>query len=142
MSPVPARVKRAVYRRAGERCEYCLLAETLLHPDHVTPRAAWGDRPGYDDAENLAAACLHCNSIKAGHTDALDPLTGRRVRLFDPRRDVWAEHFRWTPDFLRIVPLTPIGRATVQRLKLNRPVYLRHRRLLRAAARGGGDPWP
>jgi hypothetical protein len=37
---------------------------------------------------------------------------------------------------------TPIGRATVTRLRLNRELYQEQRRLLRAAMQAGGPPWP
>jgi hypothetical protein len=57
-------------------------------------------------------------------------------------RDRWDEHFAWANDYLRIDGLTPVGRATVARLKLNRPVYRRQRALLRMAMRGGGATWP
>jgi hypothetical protein len=64
------------------------------------------------------------------------------VRLFNPRTDAWSEHFAWTGGFTEIVGTTPVGRATVWRLRLNRPVYKRHRRLLLAATRGGFHTWP
>jgi hypothetical protein len=49
-----------------------------------------------------------------------DPLTGRRAPLFNPRRDTWEEHFRWSNDLLQIIGLTPTGRATEARLRFNR----------------------
>ena len=51
------------------------------------------------------------------------------VRLFDPRRQVWQEHFRWTEQGDQIVGLTPTGRATVTALQLNRPSLVKARRL-------------
>jgi len=44
------------------------------------------------------------------------------VRLFNPRRPDWSKHFRWVDGGLKIEGLTPTGRATVVRLKLNRAV--------------------
>ncbi|WNZ24154.1 mitochondrial large ribosomal subunit protein uL30m [Leptolyngbya sp. NK1-12] len=32
----------------------------------------------------------------------------------------WSEHFAWSEDTTLIIGLTPIGRATVQTLRLNR----------------------
>jgi hypothetical protein len=49
----------------------------------------------------------------------LDPMTGRRVRLFDPRRQCWSDHFAWGKDPARIVGKTPCGRATAEALQLN-----------------------
>jgi hypothetical protein len=39
------------------------------------------------------------------------------VPLFNPRAQVWAEHFSW--DGAIILPLTPEGRVTVKILRLN-----------------------
>jgi hypothetical protein len=139
---LPAATRRLVRERAANRCEYCQLTEFVFHPDHIVPRSRWPSGPGLHDPANLAWACLHCNSIKQDHTTGLDPLTGLEERLFNPRTDAWSEHFAWTGGFTEIVGTTAIGRATVWRLKLNRPVYKRHRRLLLAAARGGFRAWP
>jgi len=40
------------------------------------------------------------------------------VPLFNPRQQRWSEHFGWSEDGLRIVGLTPIGRATAVALQL------------------------
>ena len=52
-------------------------------------------------------------------TTAIDPETGQIVPLFNPRTQVWSEHFRWTDDSLRIAGLTSSGRATVSALHLS-----------------------
>ncbi|HQE92523.1 MAG TPA: hypothetical protein PLH19_09455 [Anaerolineae bacterium] len=39
--------------------------------------------------------------------------------LFNPREQVWTEHFHWIDNGLRIEGLTPTGRATVQLLHLD-----------------------
>jgi hypothetical protein len=39
------------------------------------------------------------------------------VRLFDPRRDRWSEHFKF--DGSRIVGLTAVGRTTARVLQMN-----------------------
>jgi hypothetical protein len=46
-------------------------------------------------------------------------VTGQRVRLFDPRRQQWAEHFIWSQEGTQIFGQTPCGRATVTALQLN-----------------------
>jgi hypothetical protein len=56
--------------------------------------------------------------------------------LFNPRTQVWAEHFHW--DGEQIVALTAIGRATVDALALNRPLILAIRQ--EEAARGRHPP--
>ena len=42
------------------------------------------------------------------------------MRLFHPRRNTWSDHFQWSDDFAYIIGITPIGRATVACLHLNR----------------------
>jgi hypothetical protein len=54
--------------------------------------------------------------------------TGQFCRLFNPRVDRWAEHFRW--DGLEIRGITPIGRVTVQLLAMNSEQQLAARRML------------
>lgn len=129
----PSAVQRAaVERRAGYRCEYCRIVGWELQVDHVIPRSS---RRGLDrvvgrtgDPANLAAACAHCNRLKGDFTTGRDPLSGREVRLFNPRSDVWEEHFAWSDDYLRLLPLTAIGGATIARLRMNDPVLVRQRR--------------
>lgn len=53
--------------------------------------------------------------------------TGQDVPLFNPRQDKWSDHFIWSADGLHIIPLTAIGRATVELLDLNRERVLRIR---------------
>ncbi len=115
-----------VAQRAGSRCEYCGLSqegqEARFHVDHVVPVT----RGGATVEENLALACVSCSLRKAAKQHALDPQTGTQATLFNPRVDSWAEHFRW--DGVRILGLTPTGRATVEALKMNRPLILAIRR--------------
>jgi len=51
------------------------------------------------------------------------------VRLFNPRHQVWLEHFQWTDAGDRIIDLTPTGRATVAALNLNRVSLMKARKL-------------
>ena len=120
MSDIPAALRDAVVLRAGNRCEYCLLAqsgqEATFHIDHVVPRAAGGPT----EAGNLALACVSCSLRKWARLTAPDPDTGKYTALFSPRAQVWAEHFRWAGAV--VVPLTPTGRATAAALAMNRPL--------------------
>jgi hypothetical protein len=119
MSDVTGRLREEVKLRAGNRCEYCRLSqlgqEATFHMDHVIPRAAAGPT-------NLALACVSCSLRKSARQSALDPDSGDEVPLFNPRTQIWAEHFRW--DGERIVARTPTGRATMAALALNRSVIL------------------
>jgi hypothetical protein len=112
-----------------------------------TPDTQSGDQSGdqrgdLDNPENLAAACAHCNRLKGDFTTGRDPLSGREVRLFHPRGDAWDEHFTWSNDYLRVLPLTAVGGATIARLRMNDPILIRQRRLLRRAMAAGAPPWP
>jgi hypothetical protein len=122
MSDVPARLHRLVLQRAGARCEYCGLSqegqEASFHVDHVMPTVAGG----LTREDNLALACVSCFLRKEARRSAVDPLTGRKVALFHPRCQRWRDHFRWTG--VRVLGLTPTGRATVSALRMNRPLIL------------------
>ena len=78
---------------------------------------------------NLAYAC-GCNLYKGSKTHARDPETGRRVPLFNPRRQRWTRHLSWSDDLLSIIGRTLTGRATVEALNLNRPELVNLRRVL------------
>ena len=49
----------------------------------------------------------------------VDPATGTREPLFNPRTQRWGDHFAWSPDGLRIIGRTAIGRATIALLRLD-----------------------
>jgi hypothetical protein len=108
--------------RAGNRCEYCQLAqagqEAAFHVDHVAPKVAGGATI----SSNLALACVPCSLRKGAKQVAADPDTGQEVLLFNPRTQIWVEHFRWQGE--TIVPLTATGRATVAALAMNRPLIV------------------
>jgi len=122
MSGIPARLHRLVVQRAGGRCEYCGLSqagqEATFHVDHIVPKA---DR-GPTRADNLALACVSCSLRKEARRSAIDPVSGRKIALFHPRRQRWRDHFRWAG--VRILGLTPTGRATLSALRMNRPLIL------------------
>jgi hypothetical protein len=67
--------------------------------------------------ENLALACIHCNRFKGPNLAGIDPNRGEIVRLFNPRRDIWSEHFEWSGPELKA--LTSIGRVTIEVLSIN-----------------------
>lgn len=122
MSDIPALLRNRIVLRAGDRCEYCGLAqvgqEAAFHVDHVVPRVAGGAT----ELDNLALACVSCSLRKWARRSAPDPETGEDVPLFSPRHQAWGDHFRW--EGAEVVPLTPTGRATVAALAMNRPLAL------------------
>ncbi|MEM8806039.1 MAG: hypothetical protein AAGF01_08435 [Cyanobacteria bacterium P01_G01_bin.38] len=60
----------------------------------------------------------------------MDPVTQAMVALYHPRQQIWTEQFAWNEDYSKILGLTSIGRATVEKLKLNRPGLVNLRRIL------------
>ena len=93
---VPVAIGRRVRQQARHRCGYCLCSEVLLGMpmefDHLIPQAAGGTT----HEENLWLACRRCNTYKGTQTDACDPQSGTRVTLFNPRQQVWIDHFAWS----------------------------------------------
>ena len=116
---IPAAVERRVHAVARDRCGYCLSPQHLvmarLEIEHIIPRA----KGGSDDESNLWLACPICNRHKSDKTTGIDPESGTTVPLFNPRAQAWTDHFCWSEDGLRILGLTPVGRATVDALHLS-----------------------
>ena len=117
----------AARARAADRCQYCLMHQSLqgaaFHTEHIVPRA----KGGVTELSNLALACPSCNLRKADRCSATDPVSGARVPLFHPVQQVWTDHFRFNGH--QIEGLTPVGRATALVLGFNDA----RRRRIRAA---------
>jgi HNH endonuclease len=138
MSDVTPELRAVVVQRASNRCEYCGLSqlgqEAAFHVDHVVPRAAGGSTV----EGNLALACVSCSLRKWAKQSAADPQTGDDTPLFNPRTQVWSEHFRWDGDL--VVALTATGRATMEALAMNRPMIVAIRQ--EESLRGRHPPEP
>lgn len=124
---VSSSLRQFVRQRASGCCEYCQMPqefdEATFQVDHI--RA--GKHQGPTVADNLAWACFPCNNHKgpnvAGYaeTDEIQP-------LFNPRQDVWDEHFEWNGP--ELVDRTPKGAATINVLAINLPDRVAFRREL------------
>lgn len=125
---IPAALRRPVIARASGRCEYCLIrpdATLFTHEaDHIIARK----HGGITTADNLALACYYCNRYKGTDVGSFDPETGKFVLLFNPRTQVWDDHFAL--DGAHIVALTPEGRVTVALLQLNHHDRVQERQIL------------
>jgi len=123
-------LRREVAERAGHCCEYCLIhadhAGFRLQVDHIIGRKHGGS----EATENLAYACVLCNRRKGSDVASVAGDGGEIVRLFHPRRDRWAEHFRL--DGYLILALSDIGVATAELLRFNVPERLAERGLLQS----------
>ena len=129
MSSISETVRQQVFDRANHRCEYCGTSRRLIGMplviDHIIPQA----RGGSDSQDNLAAACYRCNEFKGAKTDSIDPTSGLLVPLFNPRIQIWKEHFAWANGGTHIIGLTPIGRSTVVALRVNNEYVVESRAL-------------
>lgn len=134
-SYVGAELRRAVVERAGETCEYCLIHEddTFFgcEVDHIISEKHGGPT----DPGNLALACFVCNRRKGSDIGSILPETGAFTRFFNPRTDIWAEHFALADDTLTIEPRTGIGAATARILGFNDPERQMEREALHAVGR-------
>ncbi len=95
--------------------------------DHVIAR----QHRGSDHPSNLALACVRCNLAKGPNIASLDPTNGVLTRLFHPRSDLWADHFR--VDGPTLVGRSPEGRTTAELLAVNQPLRIRARQAMVAA---------
>lgn len=130
MTKVSAKLRREVIKRAKGFCEYCLsnsiFSDSPFDVEHILPSATGGATL----FENLALSCHGCNLHKSSKIEGFDVISEETVRLFHPRIDSWNENFVWAEDFSVIVGLTPIGRVTVESLKLNRKGLINQRKML------------
>jgi hypothetical protein len=110
-----------VYDRAHGCCEYCQTCEVntgqTMQVDHIDP-------DGNDDLANLCLACWNCNNHKRQAVTARDPETNQPAPLFNPRMQSWEDHFQWIEGATLVQGQTPTGRATIERLKMNRPTVV------------------
>jgi hypothetical protein len=86
----------------------------VFHINHIVPKSKGGPT---EDA-NLALQCPYCSLHKSDKLNATDPSSGDPVPLFHPIRQRWSEHFALDPDGT-CRGLTPIGRGTVEALRMN-----------------------
>lgn len=125
-------LEHLVSERAGQRCEFCRMHQSLqgatFHLEHVLPKS----RGGITTLENLAWACPSCNLHKASRVTLIVPGTAEVVPLFNPRINLWPEHFRWNR--YEIEPLSSIATALIAAFDLNHE----RRQRIRKAEEGFG----
>lgn len=119
-----------VVERAKGCCEYCRSQERYspdpFSVEHVIPLS----KGGPNKLDNLAFACQGCNNRKYINVEALDSVSQSIVPLFHPRQHIWMERFAWSDDGAFVLGLSPIGRATIEKLQLNRSGLVNLRRVL------------
>ena len=126
---ISAALRREVTDRAGGCCEYCRVSVQDRAIDFAIDHVIAEKHAGPTQADNLSLSCYWCNSYKGSDLSSVDWETNQGiVPLFNPRRDIWDEHFRL--DGVRIVPQTATGRVTVFLLQLNAIERIKERRVL------------
>ena len=84
-----------------------------LQIEHIIPIKHGGS----SEPDNLALACISCNLHKGSNLTGIDPVMDEITPLFNPREDLWEEHF--VVSGIEILGKTPVGRATVRVLNMN-----------------------
>ncbi len=131
-------LRKLVIERAKNRCEYCLLPQSVsLHkhePDHIVPL----QHGGQTDVNNLTLSCMRCNRYKGPNVGSFDPETGNLVPFFNPRTQDWANHFELNGAIIR--PRTAEARVTVKIFRMNdEDRVLERQRLIEASLFGNLD---
>ncbi|MBI1747631.1 MAG: HNH endonuclease [Acidobacteria bacterium] len=132
-TPIPVAIRQLVAHRAHECCEYCRLHQDDADSTHQIDHLMAIKHGGLTASENLALACPLCNRYKGSDLAAIDPVGGMAVPIFNPRTQIWSEHFTFAG--AAIIGLTPTGRATVELLRINDAARLIDRQSLMTAGR-------
>jgi hypothetical protein len=132
-SDISDELRAEISQRAGQRCEYCLIHQDDAAFPHQVDHIVSRKHGGSSTRDNLAYACIICNRYKGSDVASIEPQSGDIVRLFDPRRDRWADHFRL--DGARIEPVKKVGATTVRLLRMNVPERILERDLLQSLGR-------
>lgn len=121
-------LRLAVRERARHICEYCRFPEEFSEVPFVIDHIVAHQHRGPTMLENLALCCAFCNSHKGPNAAGVDLATGGVIPLFNPRKDVWSDHFHWNEGL--VVARTSIGEATIHVLALNHSDQVSIRRAL------------
>lgn len=110
-------LRQKIAIRANYCCEYCKISENDtfygFQIDHIISMK----HGGQSNYENFAYACFLCNSNKGSDIGTILLPNKKYVPLFNPRIDIWEEHFYLEIGFF--YAQTDIGEGTIKILKLN-----------------------
>lgn len=119
MSKISDELRRKIAEAAKYRRGYCRMPQAILpmplEIEHILLQAAGGT----DDEYNLRLACRACNSYKHAKTRGFDQETNQEIKLFNPRTQIWQEHFEFDSETGEIIGKMACGRATVVGLQMN-----------------------
>jgi hypothetical protein len=113
------KLRRAVTARARGLCEYCRSPEHFTPAryslEHIHPRRQRADQLG-----KPSPGVPRLQRLQRRQNYGPRPGNQPPAPLFHCRQHRWQDHFAWSADSLEVVGLTPIGRATIALLRLNR----------------------
>lgn len=122
-------LRAKIRQRAAFACEYCGVTETdtggLLTIDHFQPTS----KGGSDNPENLIYCCNRCNSYKYNYF----PNSDKEPSIWNPTQSIRTQHF-FDLENGELKALTPVGKATIDLLRLNRPALIQYRLQKKARA--------
>jgi hypothetical protein len=115
---IPVILRRQITEAADNCCEYCCVPRAVAfasyHIDHIISEKQGGGTI----FSNLALACRLCNLSKGSSIAAYHEYKESLIRLYNPRKDTWRQHFYFRPSGL-VVARTEIGLGTIKVLNLN-----------------------
>ncbi len=125
---ISVQLRQLVIERADSICEYCLIStsdrSSSCQVDHIISVKHGGDTT----PENLCYACIFCNLQKGTDLGSINWRNGELVRFFNPRRDLWRQHFRLEGTIIQ--PTTEIGEVTARILDFNSEDRILERQIL------------
>lgn len=119
MSKISKDLDLEIREASKNRCGYCLSPQSLTSHKLEIEHIYLISKGGNSKKENLCLACRHCNLHKSAKIFGFDVVSAKKVKLFNPKRQIWTEHFGWDREKTSIIGKTPCGRATIYALKLN-----------------------
>jgi HNH endonuclease len=123
-----ATLRQLVSQRASGACEYCRIHQTFSIYSHEIDHVIALKHGGESTDDNLVLACLPCNRHKGSDLTSIDPIAGVITPLFNPRTQIWSEHFQLEGGF--IVGINAVGRTTIFLLQMNETSRLQLRQAL------------
>ena len=129
MSTSPQEWREKLVSATQNRCGYCHTQQAVsgipLTLEHIIPKSKGGETT----EDNLWLSCRLCNEQKGILIEFSDPKTDSITPLYNPRTQMWSEHFAWNDDGTKIIGRTPVGRATIDALNLNDSIRIQSRAL-------------
>lgn len=130
---IGSQIRLFVAERAGNICEYCLIAAEDCYYRHQIDHIVSLKHDGSSEIENLALSCVVCNRNKGSDIGSVVGNSTELIRFYNPRIDVWNEHFRLGG--LVFNPLTKIGEETVRIFQMNHEDQIMERETLSRVGR-------